>query len=437
MKYTVFSGIFGSQRLDDVEKQGFQVAVHSAHKFIFYPTTVPGSMEISNKVLVLLFMLILSCGSYTWLWAVMELCPTRQDVSETLMVMRSDSSDDVRMHNLGAFSEQGMKYFFPSKASPIRRSDFLGNISIEHTPDAAWFNSFPDINIAGYPKTGTSQLYRILAGHSRIASANVVKEFCYRGPEDNVQNNLLARLYEYRKQLYLHRLELNDTSKLTVNGCLLGSINAEVNYVYIPQRGEKFIVMYRDPADWLWAAWNFWYDRSMDNPEKSDAITTAEKNFRSPELFHEIIASKGKLILFYNIFVHLQRATWDGTRMIELVGRNNVLFLRNEDIEPSTIKSSGTLERLSKFLSISSSEFGSEILERTNCNDVKGENEICPKIFTPGLYKTAGYRPMLNKTRVLIYAFSQSACTFWYEQYEIDYPHCRNFITNKHSSLTL
>ena len=399
-------------------------ALHSAHKFTFHPTTVPAGMKIANKVSVLIFLFVLY-QIYTWSWIIMKLLPTRRDVSDTLMVMRSDSNDNV-MHNLGAFSEQGRKYFFPSQAKPIRRSDLFANISIEHKPDVAWFNSFPDINIAGYPKTGTSQLYRILAGHSRIASSTAVKEFCYGS-----ENNLLAHLYEYRKQLYLHRLKLNDSSKLTVNGCLLGSINAEVNYMYIPQRGEKFIVMYRDPADWLWAAWNFWYDGSMDNPDKFGALTTAEKNFRSPELFHEIIASKGKLMLFNNIFVRLQKATWDGMRMIELVGRNNVLFLRNEDITPSTIKSSGALERLSNFLSISSSEFGSEILERANCNDAKGENKICPKIFTPGLYKTADYRPMLEKTRVLIYAFSQSACTFWYDQYEIDYPHCRNLITNK------
>jgi len=302
----------------------------------------------------------------------------------------------------------------------------VSNINLEHQPEAAWYNSYPDINIVGYPKTGTSHMYRILEGHARIASANMYKEFCYCCP-DEIQRKSFARIHAYRKQLYIRRLELNDTSKLTVNGCIYGSPNVEVNYRYIPPRGEKFIVLYRDPADWLWAAWNFWVDPLVDNATSTFDWANAQHNYRSPELFHEIVASNGKLRIFNNLFSRLQTATWDGMRTIELVGRSNVLFVRNEDIEPSTIESSGTLERLSTFLSIKISEFGSQTLsERTNCNNVKGEKAICNNNSKSGLYDVSGKQPMLDKTRRLIYAFCQSACIMWYEKFDLDYPHCRN-----------
>lgn len=46
-------------------------------------------------------------------------------------------------------------------------------------PQPNWTNnSFADINIVGFPKAGTSHLYRIIASHPEVERFAAVKEFC-------------------------------------------------------------------------------------------------------------------------------------------------------------------------------------------------------------------------------------------------------------------
>ena len=325
----------------------------------------------------------------------------------------------------------------PSFLPPIQRNPF--NTTTEYSPKPEWSSSFPDVNIVGFAKAGTSHLYRLLAGHAYIEPAAIGnKEFCVvnirverdaQTQESRIvflnDNELIPNLHQYRTELHTTRQSMPSTTKLVVNGCIGGSDQVELNYRYIPPTSSKFIVMFRDPANWVWAAWNFWSNSRFDDHDTEDHWTNATLHYRSPEYFHEIILSMGKLPAFNDLFWRIKFATHDGLRLIELVGLSNILFLRNEDLEPGAIVSRGTLEKLATFLSIDSDDFGQETDQRTNCNSHKGSFEPCPPVSNFGSYDISGKGGMLPKTRVYIYSFFQCACNIWYEKFGIDYPICR------------
>lgn len=68
-------------------------------------------------------------------------------------------------------------------------------------------NSFADINIAGFPKTGTSHLYQIIASHPEVERFGPAKEFCVpRNASLEDMFNFCARIARGRR-------------KTTLNGC--------------------------------------------------------------------------------------------------------------------------------------------------------------------------------------------------------------------------
>jgi hypothetical protein len=313
---------------------------------------------------------------------------------------------------------------------PINRQP----LNVSHTPyepKGIWAKSYPDINIIGNGKAGTSHIYRILSGHSQVASAHEEKEFCVRSTD-------VQRLYEYRKSLYSRREELKET-QLTVNGCIGackglngcvgGSHEVELNYRYIPSRSEKFMITFRDPADFLWAGFNFWTMEGLDDSEfiNPGMWTDATHHYRSPGLFHEIVASNGRVKAFNALFSRITGSTKDALRMMELVGKKNIIFIRSEDIHPTSIQASGVLYRLANFTNIDPSQYGNETMQVTNCNDNKGSVSVCKNASTQGLYGISGRQEMFRSTRCLIYAFCRTDCDLWFEKFNISYPQCRNF----------
>ena len=327
--------------------------------------------------------------------------------------------------------------FFPLSYSTSQIDLQVINGSDTSKGNISWHNSYPDINIAGNPKTGTSHLYRLLLGHSRIEAAQDKKEFCVRDFIPVVANDLCNSdsvssevemternaLLRFRDLLSRRRSFLNE-SQLTLNGCLLGSVEVELNFRFNPPRNEKFIILFRDPADWVWALFNYWAISEWDTHFVPGMLTDSSIHYRSPEIFHEIIASNGDLSVFHAVMEPVRRATYDSLRMINLVGRENILFLKNEDLHPTRITSTNTLNRLSEFLSIDINQFGNEKNEMTNCNNEKGTNIICTRVNPLGAYETSQGMLLLPKTRELIYSFCQNACTIWKEKLLIDYPNC-------------
>jgi hypothetical protein len=203
-----------------------------------------------------------------------------------------------------------------------------------------------------------------------------------------------------------------------------------------PQR--KNVVLLRDPADWLWAVWNFWVDRGLDTKlDTPGSWATRKSHYRSPELFHELVLSAHKTKGGDRLITRLRRQTvTNPRRLVALVGRENVLFLRNEDMLPAVVENQGgLLDRLSSFSGLNRTLFRNDGLRTIhNCNDGKGEKSKCGN-STSSAYEIAGHREMLDSTRSLIYLHFRQECQIWAEEFGVTYSDCLNAAAMMRKSL--
>lgn len=112
--------------------------------------------------------------------------------------------------------------------------------------------------------------------------------------------------------------------------------------------------------------------------------------------------------------------------LLALLGKQNVLFLRSEDMEPDALDESNFLQRLSNFTGLTDNFPAAN--SRTNCGDQRGADQVCqsskPKAHRGSSYRIAGNRTMLSATRELIYLCFSAECRIWKEEFGIVYPSC-------------
>jgi hypothetical protein len=343
-------------------------------------------------------------------------------------------------------------------------------------PKESWrYNSFADLSIMGFPKTGTSHLYKILASHTRAVPIFKRKEFCmdhghfmdYVGGRPQqitpaALTDLQKKLWRYHRNVHVKRQNATLTAAavstkkvVSINACLQPSeVEYHAAYVPLPQ-DAKFIFMFRDPADWLWASWNFWIDKAMDLPRplpQQHDWASPGVHYRSPELFHELILSQGKLKSAGNRFQTMREMTvLDPRRIMYLVGKQNVLFLKNEDLQPHRIQkeveggSGGFLHKLAEFTGLEESQFNDTVLvSRSNCNNQKGYEETCndttiasSSSTTGAAYEITHRRGMLDRTRHLIYLQFHEECNVWTEEFGIVYRDCLDALSNPSANMNM
>jgi hypothetical protein len=371
----------------------------------------------------------------------------------------------------------------------------------QYRPDATWaYNSFADISILGFPKAGTSHLYRILVTHPDTAPLFKRKEFCvdhghfldYTGSKrkrqppryqqqqqqqhdqsspDQVTNTTLSRLqhklWKYHKHVYKKRQNITEelrrdhgattTRTLLINACLQPEeLDYHAAYTPFPAKA-KFIILFRDPADWLWATWNFWFDRALDMPRpRNHDWASPGVHYRSPELFHELILSDETVKPAATRFAGMRQETVHTPRRIQvMVGKDNVLCLKNEDMRPEQIRRSkggpaventlhrqedaSFLDQLARFTGLNQSKFDTTVMSSaSNCNSQKGFGKVC-NISTSGgssvgeggagqAYEITHHRPMLQATRHLIYLQFHEECKLWALEFGIFYHDCLNAV---------
>jgi len=72
-------------------------------------------------------------------------------------------------------------------------------------------------------------------------------------------------------------------------GVHLGSL---LPYLYLGQpSNKKFIVIFRNPAERAWAAWNFWMYADDAVRRQGSDWAHAPVHYRSPEVFHELMVA--------------------------------------------------------------------------------------------------------------------------------------------------
>jgi hypothetical protein len=316
-----------------------------------------------------------------------------------------------------------------------------------YVPSQEWDTdrAFPDISIAGLPKAGSTQLHTILKNHAEAVQYSEDKEECTSnsgysanfedwddepidedrprasGPQLIVQREL----YKYYDRLFSGERSTGDldrTERQTVNACYWIN-DIEISYHYLRPQGKKAIFLFRDPADWLWSAFNFWRIHEIDPEEYG---WTESEEYRSPEFFHELVASGGKTK--WGVYQHeyYQAFTISSPRkLVSLYGRDNVLFLRNEDMLPEVVDTEGgVLDQLSSFTGLNRSQYDpSTYSVVTNCNDNKGMKSVCNKTRSSS-YALSGGREMLPETRTLIYMHFWEECKIWAAEFGVIYPDC-------------
>lgn len=307
-------------------------------------------------------------------------------------------------------------------------------------------NAFPDINILGFPKAGTSQLFKLLVSHPDAEPVFKRKEFCmdhghfldYTAPQNfgkpAALRALRKNLFGYHKYMLKKRSENPSESSKLVNACLQPR-EVEYHHFYTPiPESSKFIVIFRDPADWLWASWNFWVDKNLDNrPPVDHDWATFGLQYRSPELFHELILSQEAIKSAGKRFRTMREQTVKvPRRLVHLLGSENILFLKSENMKASNGQLNHFLSRLGDFTGLPAAKFNDTVARgRTNCNAKKGFGNECDSGNSTSStgYPITHFRPLLEETRKLIYIQFFEECKVWQREFGIVYQDCLDILS--------
>ena len=284
----------------------------------------------------------------------------------------------------------------------------------------------PDFQIAGMPKAGTSQMYQLLSRHKDTVALR--KEWC---PHDG---DMLKYSEDVSDALLGLWAESKGSAK-SVSAC----INPKLSLDYLTwvkangmplQNTPKFIYLMRDPADWLWARFNFWTTHA-DTQENTPGRWTTERSYRSPEYFQINLEAEGLIHGSYNLthefFVreyHLSTLE----QLMEAAGRENVMVINSGDLEEPD---AAFIERFSKFTGLSVEGFDEHILHgRTNSGSSLHTRGVANVMQNPnvtsGVYEVSGFQPILPKSRAFIYERARSFCQEVNAKYGIYFSRCLN-----------
>ena len=278
------------------------------------------------------------------------------------------------------------------------------------------------------PKSGTSQMYQLLAKHKDVRALR--KEWC-PGLE-SVQKN-----FEYSRDVTNSIKELQAESGpniKTASACINPRLSVGYFDFVLSQSVEplpntpKFIYLLRDPADLLWAAFNFWTVPS-DAQENIPGRWTSQENFRTPEYFHVFLESEGRIKGSHNLTLDYLRDKYMLNWLDELIskaGRENVLVIPSSDLEGPNVNT--FIEDFAKQTGLSVEGFDQKVLRgRTNSGlsyDTRGAHNLVRSMNATGVYEVSGFRPMLPKTRAMIYDRARGFCKELVSKYGVYLEDC-------------
>lgn len=135
----------------------------------------------------------------------------------------------------------------------LKPINLLSSLQSEYCPKKNWMHSFPNLNVVGFAKAGTSKLYSILKAHADIQPTGPHKEFCMLLKRHATwpalqqvtlvtqQNQKL--LFKFHEQLAAQKSTAMLPSKLTINGCLFYP-KLFLHYQYVKPIHSKFIILF-------------------------------------------------------------------------------------------------------------------------------------------------------------------------------------------------
>ena len=265
------------------------------------------------------------------------------------------------------------------------------------SPDINVSDYYPNFSILGFAKCGTSHLHSLIKSHPMVQQAGRTKETCFHGGIVG-QLNRKSPAHPYSVNSCLKRFD-----QLRTHRCLWPRLTFK----------PKYIFSLRPPADYLWARYNFW-TVDLDVRWHSPGRWTNLENYRSPEMFHELVLAGDKIRLDSRPTMPHYAAGIVRPWILELektqaaVGMANLLIINIDEIQTDQTDP-GFQKRLCEFLGLSLDLTLSNI--RTNSGAyLRGRGASNAGIQSNGRYEVSGWRPMLNATRVLINTREKQAC---------------------------
>ncbi|CAE6915010.1 unnamed protein product [Symbiodinium sp. CCMP2456] len=159
----------------------------------------------------------------------------------------------------------------------------------------------------------------------------------------------------------------------------------------------KLLFVVREPADFLWAAYNIWV--LPGEPKGQDGKTGAKIHVRSPELFNELVLADGKKEAWAPRANKITGQWFDQIKNLKDVSAN-LMFLKSEDLAKTL---SATLARMGSFFGVDAALFSYEVTDGYI-------NSLAARVARTPLYQISGYRPMLCRTRRFIYSKTRDVC---------------------------
>jgi hypothetical protein len=276
--------------------------------------------------------------------------------------------------------------------------------------------------VAGVGKCGTSALHHLFSLEPRFYASNK-KENCLRK-----YSKLPQPIWGYLKSLddELHtsfkRFKQTNKCQTIVSGCIYDSELIKVHDMLHLDRyanNTKYIVQFRDFADWNWAAYNYWTVEGMDAELhiKSALWATKKDNYRSADMFHEILtAAVQDRPLGFRTYKNIKDVTMFrdyGQRCEKAFGRDTVFFAASEWLEAAPMTYWEKLMRSFGFPNTywKHSNIGNFTTTRVNTGDAKGaDTVVAATSWREGEYEISEHKPLRNDTRAMIYQLWQEEC---------------------------
>eukprot|EP01041_Mallomonas_annulata_P004924 gene4924-9823_t len=285
---------------------------------------------------------------------------------------------------------------------------------------------YPTITVMGFPKSGTSFLFKSLSKHPQIV-ATKRKELCYGGPKSELWWDFISRMPSP---------ETTD-NRHVLSGCLHLGANKEASQSLCVS-DAKYIFVVRDVADMLWAAYNYWCISTIDKNCFPGGRTT-KNNKRTPEHFHELITTNKTL--GGGLPLDINGICYKGTLLeaVKTFGQENIHVLKSEhmSIESSTSNRNQSFQKLFQFLKLSTDKYpqwiDEVITKPTPVNaghlmQTRGEFVEITDVNTivRGTYEISGFRPMLSQTKTFIHVRWREECIWLRNVWGISYDACNS-----------
>lgn len=273
----------------------------------------------------------------------------------------------------------------------------------------------PQINVAGFHKAGSSALYFLLQSHQDVIS--MPKEVC------PYQKDLKDPYFNF-----LNRTKDKQNIKFFISACMLTFILPTMINDLKPKFQKQLFVV-QNLADLMWSGYNFFCSPNLDSSCPGTGYwmsTMSAKPYKTPELFHELVSASInssidiQSLQFVN-YVHPANSFSFKSiiqKYISLVGKERILVLKGEEINSCS-------REISAFtgLKIIHEKIKKKSSFLINANGHPGANNVTFKSATyqKGFYAVSNFRPMLNKTRILIDEVFKPTCIWLRENFNIHY----------------